>query len=328
MAKQAMSSENKCNRHIHSFLHGSEMGNVNGNLSVAGGRVNLRGNPALTYRTRMTGSRSEELRGIAVKQGILLTAFGSGSVQGETSFRRFDALVRERFPGIPVRWAFTSMLMRERLASARKKSDSVSKALTRMAFERFTHVAVQPLQLIAGFEYGDIRSVVRQMQEEGLFAALSVGKPLLDENSADAVRVAEALLAGLPEERCPDEAVLFMGHGSRHASERQYEILSRIIHERDSLVFMGTLNGTVRLESLLPRLLGARRVWLLPLLAVVGRHTLEDMAGAAETSWYSRLTACGVPCTPVLKGMTEYAGLLDIWGDHLAFAMRDWPSSP
>ena len=271
------------------------------------------------------GLWSSEIRRIAVKQGILLTAFGSGSVQGEASFRRFDALVRARFPGIPVRWAFTSMLMRERLASARKKSDSVSKALSRMAFERFTHVAVQPLQLIAGFEYGDIQTIVQQMQEEGLFAALNMGEPLLTErDGGDAARVADALLAGLPQERCSDEAVLFMGHGSRHVSERQYEILSHIIQERDPLVFMGTLNGAVRLDAILPLLAGVQRVWLLPLLAVVGRHTLEDMAGASENSWYSRLTACGIHCTPVLRGMTEYEGLLDIWGDHLACAMRDW----
>lgn len=54
------------------------------------------------------------------KQGILLAAFGSGSRQGESTLRLFDARVRERFPGVPVRWAFTSVLMRERLATVKK----------------------------------------------------------------------------------------------------------------------------------------------------------------------------------------------------------------
>mgnify|MGYP000130252560 CR=1 FL=1 len=54
---------------------------------------------------------------ITMKRGILLAAFGSGSSQGESTLRRFDAQVRKAFPDVSVRWAFTSMLMRERLAS-------------------------------------------------------------------------------------------------------------------------------------------------------------------------------------------------------------------
>ena len=84
------------------------------------------------------------------KQGILLAAFGSGSRQGESTLRLFDARVRERFPGVPVRWAFTSVLMRERLATVKKKSDSVGKALRRMAFEGFSRIALQPLHVVPG----------------------------------------------------------------------------------------------------------------------------------------------------------------------------------
>ena len=62
----------------------------------------------------------------------------------------------------------------------------------------------------------------------------------------------------------------------------------------------------------------------MPLLAVVGRHTLEDMAGASEKSWRSRLEAEGIACVPVLRGMMEYQGFMDIWVDNLAKAMRAW----
>ncbi len=257
-----------------------------------------------------------------MKQGILLVTFGSASRQGEASFRRFDTLVRERYPGISVRWAFTSMLMRERLATARKKSDSTAKALLRMAFENFTHVAVQPLHLIAGFEYGDILSTVCQMRASGYFEVLALGRPLLTEHPEDVRTVADALLEGLPQERCPEDAVLFMGHGSQHPAEERYAALSGFLQERDPRVFVGTLNGSVRLEDILPRLTGVSNVWLLPLLAVVGRHTLEDMAGCSAISWYSRLCAAGFSCIPVLKGMTEYEGLLAAWADRLSAAIR------
>ena len=220
------------------------------------------------------------------------------------------------------------MLMRERLASERKKSDSVHKALKKMAFEKFTHVAVQPVHVIPGFEYGDIVSDADELRADGTFASLVVGAPLLTESQASVDRAACALLAGLPSGRAPGEPVLFMGHGSRHAAEGRYEALAAAVRERDPLVLMGTLNGAVRLEHIVERLRACGRpfgrVWLLPLLAVVGRHTLEDMAGDSEDSWRSRLEAEGIACVPVLRGMMEYQGFRDIWGDNLAQAMKGW----
>lgn len=265
---------------------------------------------------------------ITMKRGILLAAFGSGSSQGESTLRRFDAQVRKAFPDVSVRWAFTSMLMRERLASERKKSDSVHKALKKMAFEKFTHVAVQPVHVIPGLEYGDIVSDADELRADGMFASLVVGAPLLTESQASVDRAARALLAELPSGRAPGEPVLFMGHGSRHAAESRYEALAAAVRERDPLVLMGTLNGTIRLEHIVEHLRASGRpfdrVWLLPLLAVVGRHTLEDMAGDSEHSWRSRLEAEGIACVPVLRGMMEYQGFMDIWVDNLAQSMKGW----
>ena len=261
------------------------------------------------------------------RYGILLAAFGAGSAQGESTLRGFENLVRERWPQVPVRWAFTSTALRARLAEARKKADSVEKALRRMAFERFTHVAVQPLHLIAGLEYGDIVHEATRLVQEGLFAGLRVGCPLLDDSCRpDAMeKVTRALLAGIPAEREADDPVLFMGHGSRHAAESWYAELDRRAASLDPRVFVGTMSGTTRLEQLLPRLTAApsRRVWLLPLLAVVGRHALNDMAGDDPTSWRSRLEAAGFDCHPILRGLVEQEACARLWADCLGRAMDE-----
>ena len=77
-----------------------------------------------------------------MKTAILLVAYGTSSPQGRGSLRQFDTWVRERFPGICVRWALSSELLRTRLTRARQKNDSVLKALQRLRLENFTHVAV------------------------------------------------------------------------------------------------------------------------------------------------------------------------------------------
>lgn len=256
------------------------------------------------------------------KKGILLAAFGSGNRQGESTLRLFDERVRERFPGVPVRWAFTSVIMRRRLAAARKKTDSVLKALQKMWFEKYTHVAVQSLHIIPGAEYGDLVADVEAMRRDDGFTAATVGAPLLA-GSGDMERSAAALLAHLPAGRKPDEAVVFMGHGTRHPAESSYEALAALVRRVDPHVHIGTMGGSRTLDHILPELQqgGVKGVWLMPLLSVVGRHATEDMAGTDPESWKSRLEAAGLRCIPVLRGTAEYEGFVDIWLDHLTAAV-------
>lgn len=260
-----------------------------------------------------------------MKCGILLVAFGSGSVQGESTLKLFDAEVRERFPNIPVRWAFTSELLRGRLAAARKKTDSVRKALQKMWFEKYSHVAVQPLQIIPGNEYHELCAEVAALQGPDGISAIGVGAPLLTSDT-DVERAAAAIVRHLPPERAAGEAVILMGHGARHHAVSRYADLARAVYALDTSVYVGTMNGASQLEHILPQL-GvpglATRVWLMPLLSVVGRHTLNDMAGKDPQSWRSRIDAAGFTCIPVLKGTAEYGGFITLWLDHLAHSMED-----
>lgn len=252
---------------------------------------------------------------MCMKYGILLAAFGAGSPQGESALMLFDARVRARYPGIPVRWAFTSPLLRTRLAAVRKKTDSVGKALRKMWFEKYTHVAVQPLQIIPGEEYADVLAEVEAMAGKDGFC-VAAGLPLLT-SEADIQAAAEAVLRHLPPERTPDEAVVLMGHGARHAAVERYTDLALAVRALDANVHVGAMHGAVTLDEILPLLEPGRKVWLMPLLSIVGRHALDDMAGATAHSWRGRVEACGCPCVPVLKGTAEYAGFIDIWLEHL-----------
>lgn len=256
-----------------------------------------------------------------MKCGILLAAFGSGSVQGESTLKLFDAKVRARFPDTPVRWAFTSELLRGRLAVARKKTDSVPKALSKMCFERFTHIAVQPLQIIPGNEYAELEAQVLAITPD---TRAAVGAPLLA-SGPDVTLAARAVIAHLPPDRQPDEAVILMGHGARHNAVSRYADLYQAVQKLDPHVHVGTMNGASQLEDILPRLgspSASARVWLMPLLSVVGRHTLNDMAGKNPESWSSRIDAAGFTCIPVLKGTAEYAAFIAIWLEHLSHTME------
>ncbi len=261
---------------------------------------------------------------VNMKCGILLAAFGSTNSQGESTLKNFDASVRARFPDIPVRWAFTSLLLRERLAAARVKKDSVAKALQKMCFEKYTHVVVQPLQTIPGSEYEAVLFDVQSVMAQYASVKIRVGAPLLA-RAIDVELCARAVVRHVPCERCAHEAVVFMGHGALHPAVACYTDLARAVYELDAHVHVGTMNGAATLDHILPKLAAlpkSSKVWLMPLLSIVGQHALKDMAGKEPDSWLSRIEKAGYPCTAVLHGLVEYTSFADIWLSHLQETME------
>ncbi len=250
-----------------------------------------------------------------MKQGILLAAFGSSNPQGENTLKAFDMTVRSRFDGLPLRWAFTSLLLRERLAAAKIKRDSVRKALQKMCFEKYTHVAVQPLQTIPGSEYLSLLDDVEWVRNEYKLQ-IFVGEPLLA-TEQDVTTAAKAVLKHVPNSRKKHEPVILMGHGAVHQAVQRYEDLANAVYNMDKNVHVGAMNGAITLDEILPKLETANKVWLMPLLSVVGQHALTDMAGKNKDSWLSRIEAKGHKCIPVLHGIAEYKGFIDIWMQHL-----------
>ena len=96
----------------------------------------------------------------AKKVGILLVAFGSTIPEAQVSFENIENKVKSAYPNIPFRWAYTSSIIRKKLAKMGKHLDSPEVALAKMSEEGFTHVAVQSLHTIGGEEFHDLRRSV------------------------------------------------------------------------------------------------------------------------------------------------------------------------
>lgn len=263
---------------------------------------------------------------ISRSPALLLIAYGSCNTGGLAALRRFEARVRANWPGMPVRWAYTSLHIRARLATqARLKSDSVVKALRRLALERYGPIAAQPLQIVPATENESVEELARLVAEE-TGVHVQVGAPLLA-CRRDLEESCEAMLGRIPAERLPDEDVVLMGHGAQHAAQARYDILSDMLAARDGRVHLATMSGGVTIEHILPRL-RSHRVWLMPFLSVVGKHTVSDMAGPQPGSWKSCIEAAGHECAPVIAGAIEYDGFADIWMRHLAAAIADLGIAP
>ncbi|MEN6483567.1 MAG: sirohydrochlorin cobaltochelatase [Syntrophobacteraceae bacterium] len=254
------------------------------------------------------------------KQAILLVAFGTSVPEARKAFDAIQARAETTFPGVEVRWAFTSKTIRSRSAAEGKPLDSPETALAKLMDDGCTHVAILSLHVIPGVEFHELQRNVRLFEEmAGGFECVTVARPLLS-SSRDLRRASEALIGRIPRERKPEDAVIFMGHGSeKHPSDAMYAAMHGILQDLDSNVHMATVDGYPSIEDILPKLEAkkVRKVWLMPFMTVAGVHAREDMAGDKPDSWRSILAGKGITCSPVLTGLAEYPEFVDIWLEHL-----------
>ena len=171
----------------------------------------------------------------AKKVGILLVAFGSSEASAQVSFDNIERAVKAAYPDLPLRWAYTSSIIRAKLAKQGRLLDSPETALAKMQDEGFSHVAVQSLHTIAGEEFDDLRQVVTGFRMMGQMTQIELGAPLLG-TQADMARAVDGILRIIPAQRQPRDAVLLMGHGTPHPSNAFYAALMFQVQRRDSAV--------------------------------------------------------------------------------------------
>jgi len=252
------------------------------------------------------------------KVGILLVAFGSSLPGAQVSFDNIEIATKAAYPDIPLRWAYTSHIIRKKLAKQGKHLDSPEVALAKMQDEGFTHVAVQSLHTIGGAEYHDLSRTVGAFKAMGGFQRILLGYPLLATQQDMELAVA-AILKTLPKHRKKGDAVVLMGHGTHHPANAFYAALMWQLQLKDPNVFVGTVEGYPEADDIREILVQKqiKKAYLMPFMSVAGDHAKNDMAGDEDDSWKSIFTKAGIQCVPILKGSAEYQDFVDIWVSHI-----------
>ncbi|MCP3941653.1 MAG: sirohydrochlorin cobaltochelatase [Desulfobacteraceae bacterium] len=259
----------------------------------------------------------------AKKPGILLVAFGSSEASARVSFEDIEAKTRQACPDIPIFWAYSSGIIRAKLAKQGIVLDSPQTALAKMMDQGFTHVVVQSLQTIPGTMYDGLVKTVDGFASMGKFKKIVLGAPLLD-SQKDMEKAVDAVLKTIPKDRKKGEAVVLMGHGTHHPANAFYAALMFQLQLKDPNIFVGTVEGYPEIKEI-KTWLGAKKIkkaWLIPFMSVAGDHAKNDMAGSGKDSWQSILTRAGIQCKSVLKGTAEFDAFIGIWVAHIKVALH------
>lgn len=268
----------------------------------------------------------------APREGILLVAFGTSVPEAEGAFTAADRAFRAAWPDSPVVWAYTSQIIRKKLAKEGRPVGGIAAGLARLAKDGVEVVRVQSLHVMAGEEFAALaRAVLLDVAKHpGRFKAVYLGRPLL-ESRADAQAVAKDVLTALSGRRQPGDALVLMGHGQGQGrADLVLEGTRSAFQTSDPLVFIASVEGSRSFDELLAELRArkVRRVWLQPLMLVAGDHARNDLAGEEEDSWASRLRAAGFTVEANLVGLGEVPGIAERFVEHARASEDDLTREP
>lgn len=273
----------------------------------------------------VTAQSAEHGKKKAEKTAILLVTFGTSVEKAQASFTNIEKRVKAAFPGTEVRWAYTSKIIRNKLAKEEgKQIDSPEMALARLMDEGYTKVAVQSLHMIPGAEFHEINANARLFgQMAGGIDEVKVSLPLLvsDETMEQALKIITTKV--VPKERKTGEAVVLMGHGTHHPTDAMYSALMYKAQQMDANLYVGTVEGHPTFEEIRDMLVAKKikKAYLIPFMTVAGDHAMNDMAGDEPDSWKSQLAKAGVESVPVMKGLGEVDAIVDMWIAQLKMVM-------
>ena len=114
------------------------------------------------------------------KNGTLLVAFGTSMESARPAIDGIEQSYKQREDG-PVLLAFTSDIIRNKLAKEGKPVLSVNAAMNEMAKQGVTELRIQSLHIAPAEEYSQLeRMVVKNIAKNpGTFKTVKVGYPLL-----------------------------------------------------------------------------------------------------------------------------------------------------
>lgn len=251
-----------------------------------------------------------------MKKAIVLASFGTTD---ETARQRAITSIADEiqttFPAYQVVEAYTSRFVLRRLQARGVEARSLPDCLTQLLTAGVQEIYIQPAHLTPGEEY-DHKICTEAATFAKKFTKLVVGEPLFFHwqgyQPANVDDVQEALKALA---QCftlaQGEQLVLLGHGSPHRHNPVYEALQRAADEASLPFSIGVVEKTdwPRYEDVEARLLqaGTKQVLLAPLLLTGGVHVTEDMAGADESSWKSRLEKRGFQVRVDKQGLGERA---------------------
>lgn len=238
------------------------------------------------------------------RTAILLVTPGTTREGAVQMLENCVAVFRSAYPGAVVRHAVASELVRQAMAEDGIIERSPIGALADLIDEGFSRMIVQPLYITPGKGLHELYSIVDTLNRfSGKHASFGIdgiliGKPFLMDTE-DYRRAADAIASylGTP---APGEATVLVASADESGADTSLCKLQLIMDEKTGgQMVIGSCCDYLDINWVIRRLghINARKVTLVPLSLIPGKHADYDFDDANQDSWAHKLKAAGYEVT-------------------------------
>ncbi len=291
-----------------------------------------------------------------IKKAIVIAGFGTSYPSALVAFTDIQREVQKAFPGIKVKIAFTSNIIR-RIWHRRqhdkqflKENKNIPKeilyvkgplaTIADLQDEGYNVIVVQPTHVYEGEEYADLSSyinglnTIKTVKKKYMpFKKLVLGRPILGKKGPqydyhkDIEICAKAMAKDVALAKKDHAALVYMGHGNEYLTtgayiEFQQEMRKMYPH---TPIFVGTVEGFPSLQDVVHSLVHCKikKIVLKPLMIVAGDHANNDMAGSGDDSWKNVIKSHGIRVITIIHGIGENPEIGKILVQHIKDVARD-----
>lgn len=211
------------------------------------------------------------------KASVLMVHFGT--TFDDTRKNTIDAVndeAKKEFPDMEIREAYTSRIIMRRLKERGIVKDNPAEALDKLAKEGYTHIIVQPTNVINGVESKTLEQQLEMYKDK--FKEIRTGSALLSAPE-DYKAVAEIINKEVGE-LADDEAVVLVGHGTHDSGNAAYPAMDYTAKSMGYKFYVGTIEGFPEFDDVVKGLKkdNIKKVILMPFMFVAGDHANNDIA--------------------------------------------------
>lgn len=252
------------------------------------------------------------------KASVLMVHFGT--TFDDTRKNTIDAVndeAKKEFPDMEIREAYTSRIIMRRLKERGIVKDNPAEALDKLAKEGYTHIIVQPTNVINGVESKTLEQQLEMYKNK--FKEIRTGSALLSAPE-DYKAVAEIINKEVGE-LADDEAVVLVGHGTHDSGNAAYPAMDYTAKSMGYKFYVGTIEGFPEFDDVVKGLKkdNIKKVILMPFMFVAGDHANNDIA----VDWKEALEKEGFTVEVKLTSLGMMEDIRKMFIDHAKFMLEN-----
>lgn len=252
------------------------------------------------------------------KASVLMVHFGT--TFDDTRKNTIDAVndeAKKEFPDMEIREAYTSRIIMRRLKERGIVKDNPAEALDKLAKEGYTHIIVQPTNVINGVESKTLEQQLEMHKDK--FKEIRTGSALLS-TPEDYKAVAEIIDKEVGKVT-DNEAVVLVGHGTHDNGNAAYPAMDYTAKSMGYKFYVGTIEGFPEFDDVVKGLKkdNIKKVILMPFMFVAGDHANNDIA----VDWKEALEKEGFTVEVKLTSLGMMEDIRKMFIDHAKFMLEN-----